>query len=140
MSSDGDFTITDLRAVGVSEFLGDALPFGLSGGLIDLGGHYRLALGEVTELELTLPSVAIDALALRARGVDEDWVQIPKIGVSDTVVAMPARTVSIGRVAVDGLAAKAWLDKDGLDQPRSAVCAGSAGGCQLGQTGSRRRE
>jgi hypothetical protein len=137
VSSDGDFIITDLRALGVSEFLGEALPFGLSGGLIDLGGHYRLALGNVTELDLTLPMVELDALSLRARGVDEDWVQIPKIAISDTVLALPASTASIARIAMDGLAAKAWLDKDGsvnlerLFAPESvgeAATAGSASG------------
>ena len=113
VSSEGEFTIADLRATGVGEFLGDALTYELSGGSIDLGGRYALALGETTELDLKLPEIKIDALTLRARGVEEDWIRVPSTTVSDTSVAMPAESVTIGRVAVAGLAAQAWLNEDG---------------------------
>ena len=113
VSSTGELTIADLRAEGVSEFLGDALPFVISDGLIDLGGSYRLVLGKTTELDLSLPGIELDTLALRARGYDEDWIRIPSIVVSETKVAMPAQTVTIGRVAASRLNAQAWLDKDG---------------------------
>lgn len=113
VSSEGEFTIADLRAPGVGEFLADALNYDLSSGSIDLGGRYRMALGSATELDLTLPTVEIDELALRARGVNEDWIKIPRVVVSETVMAMPANTVGIGRVAVTGLSAQVWMDKDG---------------------------
>jgi len=113
VSSEGEFTIADLRAPGVGEFLADALNYDLSSGSIDLGGRYRMALGSATELDLTLPTVEIDELALRARGVNEDWIEIPKVVVSETVMAIPANTVGIGRVAVTGLSAQVWMDKDG---------------------------
>ena len=113
VSSEGEFTIADLRAAGISEFLGDALNYNLSSGSIDLGGRYRLALGSATELDLTLPTVEIDELALRARGVNEDWIKIPKVVVSETAMAIPAHTVGVGRVAVTGLSAQVWMDKDG---------------------------
>ena len=113
VSSEGEFTIADLRAVGVGEFLGDALNYNLTDGSIDLGGRYRLALGSTTEIDLTLPTVEIDELALRARGVNEDWIKIPKVVVAETAMAIPAQTVGIGRVAVTGLSAQVWMDKDG---------------------------
>jgi hypothetical protein len=113
VSSEGEFTIADLRAAGVGEFLGDALNYNLSSGSIDLGGRYRVALGSTTELDLTLPTVEIDELGLCARGVDEDWIKIPEVVVSETVMAIPANTVGIGRVAATGLSAQVWMDKDG---------------------------
>ncbi len=113
VSSEGEFTIAGLRAVGVGEFLADSLPFDLSAGSIDLGGRYRLALGDATELEVGLPEVDVEGLALRARGVEEDWIRIPSIVVSDTTLAMPAQTVAVGRIAASGLTAQLWLDKDG---------------------------
>src|SRR5688572_19765499 len=113
VTSEGEFTIADLRAAGVGEFLGDALNYNLTDGSIDLGGRYRLALGSTTELDLTLPTVEIDELALRARGVNEDWIKIPKVVVAETAMAIPAQTVGIGRVAVTGLSAQVWMDKDG---------------------------
>src|SRR5262245_4972032 len=115
VSSTGEFKIDDLGAVGVGEFLGDSLSntYDLSGGSIDLGGQYRLALGETTELDLKLPRIEAAGLALRARGVQEDWIRIPELIVSDTALAMPANTVTIGRIGASGLTAQAWLDEDG---------------------------
>ncbi len=113
VSSDGEFTIADLRAVGVDEFLGDALNYNLTGGLIDLGGQYRLALGETTELDLTLPKIELDALTLRAPGVDEDWIRAPSVVVSDVKASMPAQTVAIGGVTATEVTVQAWLDQDG---------------------------
>jgi uncharacterized protein involved in outer membrane biogenesis len=114
VSSEGQFTIDDLQATGVGEFLGElSRGYDLSGGSIDLGGNYRLALGQATELDLKLPRIAVDALSLRAPGVEEDWIRVPSLAVSDTAVAMPAQTVTIARIEVTGLVAQAWLNEDG---------------------------
>ncbi len=54
IASQGDFTIGALQAPGVGKFLGDALPFGLSAGSIDIGGHYSVSVGEQLDLKLKL--------------------------------------------------------------------------------------
>ena len=81
--------------------------------MIDLGGQYRLALGETTELDLILPKIELDALTLRAPGVDEDWIRAPSVVVSDVKASMPAQTVAIGGVTVTEVMVQAWLDQDG---------------------------
>jgi len=113
ISSQGEFQIGALQAAGVAEFLGDALPFGLTQGTIDLTGTYRLALDEQIELGVQLPSIELKNLGLRARGADDDWVAIPSLTVAGTDVAMPAQTVKIDKVMIDALAAQAWLSPDG---------------------------
>jgi hypothetical protein len=113
ISSDGEFTLGSLQATGVADFLGDALPFGLSQGTIDLSGSYRMALGEQVELEVELPAITLNALGLRARGADADWVTIPSLVVSGTNLALPAQTVTVDKVALDTLAAQAWMSADG---------------------------
>jgi len=113
ISSSGDFTLDDVHATGVGEFLGDALPFQLTSGLIDLNGHYAFKLGETTDLDLQLPAIEMSDLALRAHGVDDDWVKIPTLVVADTNVKLPQQTVVIERVELTKLAAQAWLDADG---------------------------
>ncbi len=113
IASEGEFAVTGLRAPGVAEFLGDLLPFGLSAGTIDVGGRYRLSLGAATELDLQVPTVTLAGLALRARGADSDWVRLPTLTVSDTVLALPARAVTIGGIVARGLEADAWLNPDG---------------------------
>ncbi|HET7204554.1 MAG TPA: DUF748 domain-containing protein [Steroidobacteraceae bacterium] len=113
ISSTGEFSITDLRVPGLAEFIGDDLPFRLPRGEIDLGGSYELDVGDTVSLDVALPRIVMSDLALRARGVEEDWVAIPSIEISDTKLAVPASTVAVDRVAVQGLTAKAWMDADG---------------------------
>ncbi|MCZ8132217.1 MAG: DUF748 domain-containing protein [Steroidobacteraceae bacterium] len=113
VSSEGEFKVSALRAPGVAEFLGDALPFDLTSGTIDLAGTYRLTLADTTDLKLQLPSVQLAALALRARGESADWVRIPSLAIADFAVALPEQTVRIARVTVTGLDADAWLSADG---------------------------
>jgi len=113
VSSSGDFTIADLRAAGVGDILGDALPFALSKGTIDLNGRYTFKLAEATQLDVELPSIEIHDLGLRARNADADWVDIPTLVVKDTHAKMPERTVAIAHVELANLKAQLWKDSDG---------------------------
>ena len=113
IASQGQFQIAGLRAPGVAEFLGDALPFELTDGSIDLAGSYQVSLGEQLELGLQLPKIALAELGLRARGADADWIRIPTLALSDTAVAMPAQSITLGKVAIAGLQAQAWISPDG---------------------------
>jgi len=113
ISSQGDFTITDLRAPGVAELVGDALPFGLTKGLIKLAGHYQFALGKTNTVNVELPQIELSGLALRAQGADADWVQVPSLVLSDTAVALPGHTIAIANVSLTSLAATAWKAADG---------------------------
>jgi hypothetical protein len=113
VASEGEFAVAGLKATGVAEFIGDALPFGLSAGTIDLGGRYQLSLGASTELKVQVPRVTLAGLALRARGAGEDWLTIPTLTVSDTVLALPEQSVAIGSIVSTGLEADAWLDPGG---------------------------
>ena len=111
--SEGTFAIGNLAATEVAEFLGDALPFGLTAGSIGLGGSYQVALDGRLDAKATLPKIELTGLALRARGVDADWVQIPSLVLSDTKVAMPEQTVAIGNVALGNMTVQAWKAADG---------------------------
>jgi uncharacterized protein involved in outer membrane biogenesis len=128
VSSEGEITIAALNAPGVAEFLGDALPFGLTSGRIDLAGTYRVTLADTTDLKLQLPSVKLAGLALRARGADADWVRIPTLQLSDIAVALPEQTVKLARVGVTGLEADAWLAADGTVNVQQLFAPDAAGG------------
>jgi hypothetical protein len=113
LESQGEFTIAGVKAATVAEFLGDALPFGLSAGTLELAGSYRVALGATTELKLQIPKLSLADLALRAHGAEADWIKIPVVAVADTAVALPEQAVTIGGVSVTGLRVTAWLNPDG---------------------------
>jgi Domain of Unknown Function (DUF748) len=113
VSSQGELAIGGLQAPGVAEFLGDALPFGLTSGVVNLAGTYALALGKEFDVKLKLPKIELTGLGLRARGANEDWVSIPSVVLSDTAVALPEQTVDLAGIVVSGMKAQAWMAPDG---------------------------
>jgi hypothetical protein len=115
ISSNGEFTIAGLLVTNVAELAGDALPFALPRGTIDLAGTYSVALPKDAplQLEVSLPSVAVRDVALQPHGIAEDWVTVPSLTVTDTRLAMPAQTIALGEIALDGLRMQAWMNADG---------------------------
>lgn len=113
IASQGEFRLGSLQAPRIAEFLGDVLPFGLGAGTIDVGGEYQFSLADQLELHLKLPKIALSGLALRARGADADWIEIPGIELANTTVDLPANQVGIESLAISGLKAKAWTTSDG---------------------------
>lgn len=131
IASRGEVTLANVNALDVADFLGDALPFVVSSGHANLQGTYSVSLDDSLVLDLALPSIELTDTGLRARGVDADWVTVPSLTISDTAVALPARTVAIAKVAIDGLAAQAWIEHGGkvnLQQLFTPVAAGPAEG------------
>ncbi len=113
LASQGEFALGKIKGTDVSEYLGDALPFDLSSGLIGLAGSYAFSYDKGLDLEAKFPKIELAGLGLRARGVDTDWVKVPGIVLTDTAVALPEQTVSIAGITVSGLEAQAWMAPDG---------------------------
>ena len=113
LASQGEFALGKIKGTDVSEYLGDALPFDLSSGLIGLAGSYAFSYDKGLDLEAKFPKIELAGLGLRARGVDTDWVKVPGIVLTDTAVALPEQTVSIAGIKVSGLEAQAWMAPDG---------------------------
>ena len=126
VASRGQFAFKGLHLPGVAEYLGDALPFGLSSGSAELGGDYDVVLGEELAARLKVPRIAVTDLALRARGADADWVRIPSIEVADTALALVKRTATVGSVKVQGLDVQAWMNADGSINLLQMLSPGSA--------------
>jgi len=113
IASQGEFTITALQAPGVASLIGDALPFGVTAGTIDLAGEYQVALSDPLMLQLRLPKLALSGLALRAHGADADWIVVPGLELASIAVDMPAQSVAIGALTISDLKAKVWTLEDG---------------------------
>jgi hypothetical protein len=111
--STGDLAVTNLNVPGALELAGVPLPFVIPQGEMNLRGSYSVTLGEPVRLELHLPQMMINGLSLRAQGLAEDYVTIPTVVISDTRVAMPANTVTLGTVAAEGVRSEIWTLPDG---------------------------
>ncbi len=113
VSSSGDLAITNLNVPGALEVAGVELPFVIPQGEMNLSGSYSVALGEAMQLDVRLPQMQINGLTLRAQGVEQDYVTVPTVVISDTQIAMPANTVSLGAIVAEGVKADVWTMPDG---------------------------
>ena len=112
ISSNGDFKLSALRVPALVDLLGDVLPFNAKTGTLNLAGSYRVAVAEQLELALSLPTLDLRDLGLAARGVDAPWITLPSVAVSGVKVALPARAVTVDRVAINDAQAQVWLNED----------------------------
>ncbi len=141
VSSSGDFAITHLNVPGVLEVAGVELPFTIPQGEMNLRGSYRAVLGDSTQLDVHLPQMQVNGLTLRARGLEQDYVTVPTVVISETKIVMPANTVSLGAIAAEGVKADVWTMPDGtlnIDQlfagaPPATVTTNSTEPAQPGQ-------
>ena len=113
ISSSGEFAVTNLHVPGVLEVAGVELPFVIPQGEMDLSGSYSVALADTLQLDVQLPQMQIDGLTLRAQGQAQDYVAVPTVVISDTKIAMPANTVTLGTIAAEGVKADIWTMPDG---------------------------
>ena len=81
-------------------------------GTIDLEGTYRVALNDEIELEVNVPKIELKDFALRARGADMNGCSFRRCW-SGTSIEMPAQSVKVEKIVLDGLAAQAWMNPDG---------------------------
>jgi len=129
IASSGELAVTSLDVPGVLEVAGVELPFVIPQGEINLRGSYSVALGKSLQLDVRLPQMQINGLTLRAQGLAEDYVTVPTVVISDTKIALPAKTVSIGAIAVEGCKADVWTMPDGtlnIDQLFAGQTAAAA--------------
>ena len=113
VASSGELAVTKLHVPGALEVAGVELPFVIPQGELNLSGTYSVALGEPMQLAVNLPQMQFNGLTVRARGLEQDYVTIPTIVISDTKIAMPANTVSLGTIAAEGVKADVWTMPDG---------------------------
>ncbi len=113
VSSSGELAVTKLDLPGALEMADVQLPCVIPQGTLNLRGSYVFTLGDTMQLDVRLPQMQINGVTLRAQGQQQDYVQVPVVVVSDTRIAMPANTVTLGTIAVDGVKADVWTMPDG---------------------------
>lgn len=115
LASTGQFRVSALQARSVYEFLSDELPMELSAGSFDVDGRYAFSAGKQagTQLDATLSKAVATGLALRAHGVDQDWVTLPKTSLDNTRLSLARRSVEIDALRLEGMQATLWRERDG---------------------------
>ena len=124
LGSNGEFTIAQLKALTIADYLQNALPFDLLGGTLDIQGSYQFAATPATALSLTLPSIKVHSLAINpaaaatagaaaASAGAAPWVLLPELDVNNTSVSLSERRVTIGQILLQRPAIQLWRNADG---------------------------
>ncbi len=127
LGSTGEFTIAQLKALTIADYLQNALPFDLVGGSLDIQGSYQFIATPATELSLTLPSIKVHSLGINptaATGAGvagaptvaagaTPWVSLPELDVNDTRVSLSDRRVTVGQILLQRAAIQLWRNADG---------------------------
>jgi uncharacterized protein involved in outer membrane biogenesis len=140
LGSSGHFTVSALRAATIADYLGEALPFALSSGTLELTGDYRLAAEDPLALTLTLPHIRVAQLAIGPRGsgaaptaatpdAAAPWIEWTALDVADTSIDLAQHHVAVGQLTLQKPLLRVWRDADGsLNLPRLWTAAGGGGG------------
>jgi hypothetical protein len=135
LGSSGEFTISQLKALTIADYLQDALPFALLSGSLDIQGNYQFAATPATVLALTLPSIKVHSLGIAPAEVQKGpaaspWISLPELDVEDTHVTLADRRVAIGKIVLQRASVQVWRNADGsvnlqqlLAKPKAAGAA-----------------
>lgn len=114
LASDGEFKVQALRARSVHEFFAEELPMELRDGQFDLAGRYVFSsAANGMQLEVALNQAQASSLALRARGMDDDWVVLPKAALDNARLSLAQHSLRADALRLDGVSAKVWREADG---------------------------
>ncbi len=113
IESDGEFQIDGLQAHTIWEYLEDRLNFAVNSGVIDLNATYKFSLRDSVNFQAAISKIALNDLAVRAKGADADWVTVPSLLVSGTSVDLAGRQAHVDSLSIKGLKLLTWLESDG---------------------------
>ncbi len=117
LGSTGNFSIAGLQAATLWAYVRDQVAFTLPSGKIDLGGSYKLALNNANQIELglELPQIRLSDFAIAPQQPEgtAPWITIPELVLTDTSFALTERRLAIQKIALNGVQADVWREKDG---------------------------
>jgi hypothetical protein len=118
LSSNGEFSVTGLRAATIASYLEDSLPCKLNSGTLDVKGLYQFVSqgGAGPLISVTLPSVQVHALTIspkQGEAGETPWISLPELDVNDTKLVLGEHTATVGEILLKEPALQVWREADG---------------------------
>jgi hypothetical protein len=113
IESDGELRIDGLRARTIWEYLEDQVNFVINSGSINVQASYKFSLQDRLDLSLNVAQASVTDLAVRARGSDEDWIDVAAMTVTGAGANLGKRTAQVDSLSLTGLKVLAWLEPNG---------------------------
>ncbi len=113
LGSHGQFSVGQLHAQTIDNYLQGQLPVRLVDGMLTLAGNYRLSLHPALALDIGLPEVAFENFAVAEQAESPPVAVVPQLRIAGTQLSLPARSVHVDKVEIDGAKLRAGRDGDG---------------------------
>jgi len=114
VGSTGRFSVTQLQATKIAAYLQDSLPFALRSGTVDLSGSYALTLQGAVNLNVKLPAIKVQGLAIAPHEEGaQPYINVASTNVDDVALTLADRHVTVGQVEISGAKVDAWREADG---------------------------
>lgn len=113
LGSHGQFSVGQLHAQTIDDYLQGQLPVRLVDGTLSLAGNYRLSLHPTLALDIGVPEVAFENFAVAEQAESPPLAVVPKLRIAGTQFALPARSVRVEKVEIDGAKVRASRESDG---------------------------
>jgi len=112
----GRFGVEQMKAVALSGYAHDFLPFDMTAGVLRLATRYQVATtGSRLDVEVKLDALEGQDLALQARSATSSDVHLGHLKLADGGFSLAQRQFSLGTVTLDGLELNAVLGPKGLN-------------------------
>ena len=120
VSSAGSFTLSNVQAQTLWDYLRDAVAFEVAAGTLELSGSYTFSLArEPVDLEVVGEEITVRDLIVRPKGSEVDDVKLDELVIRDARANVADQRSSVASISVKGGRIQAWLDKDGtMSLPR----------------------
>ncbi len=112
IESAGTLEIRGLKVKSIAAYLGDALPFAMPDGSVEVDASYRMRLADKPQAEVLLSRIAVLDTSLRTRSEQETVVRIPKVSVSGAKLILEEKRLDIPDVLLEGITVNARLEPD----------------------------
>ncbi len=114
VSSRGSFTLTNVQAHTLWEYVRDAVAFEIPAGSLDLTGNYSFSLArEPLDLEVVGEQITVRGLTVRPKGSELDEVVLDELVIRDARANVADRRSSVAAITLQGGRIQAWLDANG---------------------------
>jgi hypothetical protein len=114
VSSEGSFTLTNVQAQTIWDYIRDWVAFEVPAGMLELSGNYRFSLArDPVDLEVVGEQITARDLTVRAKGSEVDDIKLNELVIRDARTNVADQRSSIASISVNGGRIQAWLDADG---------------------------
>lgn len=113
-SSNGSFTLTNVQARTLWDYVRDSVAFEIPAGTIDLSGRYTFSLlREPVDLEVVGEEIKVKGLIVRPKDASVDDIALQDLLIRDARMNVAERRASVAAVTLNGGRIQAWLDENG---------------------------